>query len=127
MLVMKLMLRYMQGLIAQMSQTAVCNRHHSLDQQVCRLLLLWLDRTVGREMAMTHELIAFVLGVRREGVTAVAGAIQAIGLIQYARGRKKVLDRHGLERRTCECYAVVHGECTKLLDEPLPWELAAIS
>ncbi|MEO8316442.1 MAG: Crp/Fnr family transcriptional regulator [Pseudomonadota bacterium] len=118
--VRQLMLRYTHALMTQVSQTAVCNRHHSLDQQVCRLLLLCLDRSVGKELPMTHDLIARLLGVRREGVTGVAGAIQAIGLIQYSRGQIRVLDRGGLVRRACECYAVVKKECTRLLEWPVP-------
>jgi len=113
--VMHLMLRYTQALITQMSQTAVCNRHHTLDQQLCRWLLLSLDRLRGQELAMTQELIANMLGVRREGVTEAALKLQAAGLIRYARGRITVLDRPGLERRTCECYAVVKKEYDRLL------------
>ena len=114
--VLHLMLRYTQALIAQMSQTAVCNRHHSLDQQLCRWLLLSLDRLEGnQELAMTQELIANMLGVRREGVTEGALKLQRAGLISYARGRIKVLDRPGLERRTCECYSVVKKEYDRLL------------
>lgn len=113
--VMHLMLRYTQALITQMSQTAVCNRHHSLDQQLCRWLLLSLDRLEGDELLMTQELIANMLGVRREGVTEAALSLQRDGLIRYARGRIKVLDRPGLENRTCECYAVVKKEYDRLL------------
>ena len=113
--VMHLMLRYTQALITQTAQTAVCNRHHSLDQQLCRWLLLSLDRLTGTELQMTQELIANMLGVRREGVTAAALALQHAGLIRYARGRISVLDRPGLERRTCECYAVVKREYDRLL------------
>ncbi len=113
--VMHLLLRYTQALITQMAQTAVCNRHHSLDQQLCRWLLLSLDRLKGNELVMTQELIANMLGVRREGVTEGALALQSAGLIRYARGRITVLDRPGLERRTCECYAVVKKEYDRLL------------
>lgn len=114
-LVMHLLLRYTQALITQMSQTAVCNRHHSLDQQLCRWLLLSLDRLHSEELVMTQELIANMLGVRREGVTEAAGHLQNAGLIEYRRGRITVLDRAGLERRTCECYAVVKKEYDRLL------------
>ena len=110
-----LALRFTQSLITQMAQTAVCNRHHSLDQQLCRWLLLSLDRLSGNELVMTQELIANMLGVRREGVTEAAGKLQADGLIQYSRGRIKVLDRLGLEKRSCECYAVVKTEFDRLL------------
>jgi CRP-like cAMP-binding protein len=110
-----LLLRYTQALITQMSQTAVCNRHHSLDQQLCRWLLLSLDRLQGDELVMTQELIASMLGVRREGVTEGALKLQKAGLIQYVRGRITVLDRMGLEKRTCECYAVVKRESDRLL------------
>jgi CRP-like cAMP-binding protein len=113
--VMHLLLRYTQALITQMAQTAVCNRHHSLDQQLCRWLLLSLDRLDGNQLAMTQELIANMLGVRREGVTEGASKLQAAGLIKYARGRITVLDRPALEARTCECYAVVKKEYDRLL------------
>lgn len=113
--VMHLMLRYTQALITQMAQTAVCNRHHSLDQQLCRWLLLSLDRLVGSELVMTQELIANMLGVCREGVTEAALSLQRAGLIRYARGHIEVLDRPALERRTCECYAVVRKEYDRLL------------
>jgi CRP-like cAMP-binding protein len=112
---MHLMLRYTQALITQMSQTAVCNRHHSLDQQLCRWLLLSLDRLRGSELIMTQELIANMLGVRREGVTEAALKLQRAGLIRYARGHISVLDRPGLEKRTCECYGVVKKEYDRLL------------
>jgi CRP-like cAMP-binding protein len=115
--VMHLMLRYTQALITQMAQTAVCNRHHTLDKQLCRWLLLSMDRLQGNELVMTQELIANMLGVRREGVTEAALKLQAAGLIQYARGHITVLDRPGLERRTCECYAVVKKEYDRLLPE----------
>jgi len=117
--VLHLLLRYTQALITQMAQTAVCNRHHTLDQQLCRWLLLSLDRLPGSELAMTQELIANMLGVRREGVTECALKLQADGLIKYARGRITVLDRVRLERRTCECYAVVKREYDRLLPRPV--------
>jgi CRP-like cAMP-binding protein len=113
--VLHLLLRYTQALITQMAQTAVCNRHHSLDQQLCRWLLLSLDRLQDNELVMTQELIANMLGVRREGVTEGALKLQQGGLIRYARGRISVLDRPGLEKRTCECYAVVKKEYDRLL------------
>ncbi|MGJ7490082.1 Crp/Fnr family transcriptional regulator [Variovorax sp. ZT4R33] len=117
--VLHLLLRYTQALITQMSQTAVCNRHHSLDQQLCRWLLLSLDRLAGDELVMTQELISNMLGVRREGVTEAAQQLQAAGLIRYARGRITVLDRLRLEQRSCECYAVVKKEYDRLLPEAL--------
>ena len=110
-----LLLRYTQALITQMAQTAVCNRHHSLDQQLCRWLLLSLDRLQGNELVMTQELIANMLGVRREGVTEGALKLQQAGSIRYARGHITVLDRAGLEKRSCECYAVVKKEYDRLL------------
>ncbi len=110
-----LLLRYTQALITQMAQTAVCNRHHSVDQQLCRWLLLSLDRLASNELSMTQELIANMLGVRREGVTAAAGKLQEAGLIRYSRGRITVLDRPGLEARSCECYQVVKTELDRLL------------
>ena len=113
--VLHLLLRYTQALITQMAQTAVCNRHHSLDQQLCRWLLLSLDRLRSNELLMTQELIANMLGVRREGVTEAAGHLQNAGLIHYRRGRITVLDRDRLEQRTCECYAVVKREYDRLL------------
>jgi CRP-like cAMP-binding protein len=113
--VLHLLLRYTQALITQMAQTAVCNRHHSLDQQLCRWLLLSLDRLRENELVMTQELIANMLGVRREGVTEGALKLQGDGLIRYSRGRITVLDRLGLEKRTCECYAVVKKEYDRLL------------
>ncbi|WP_309682447.1 Crp/Fnr family transcriptional regulator [Polaromonas sp.] len=113
--VLRLLLRYTQALITQMSQTAVCNRHHSLDQQLCRWLLMSLDRLQGNELVMTQELIANMLGVRREGVTEGALKLQKAGLISYSRGRISVLDRPGLEKRTCECYEVVKAEYERLL------------
>jgi CRP-like cAMP-binding protein len=117
--VLHLMLRFTQALITQMAQTAVCNRHHSLDQQLCRWLLLSLDRLEGSDLIMTQELIANMLGVRREGVTEAALKLQTGGLIRYARGHIKVLDRLGLEKRTCECYAVVRKEYGRLLPPKL--------
>lgn len=113
--VMHLMLHYTQALITQMTQTAVCNRHHSLDQQLCRWLLLSIDRLRGTELVMTQELIANMLGVRREGVTEAALRLQKAGLIRYSRGHITVLDRDGLEKRTCECYDVVKKEYLRLL------------
>jgi len=113
--VLHLLLRYTQALITQMAQTAVCNRHHSLDQQLCRWLLLSVDRLQEPELVMTQELIANMLGVRREGVTAAAVSLQRAGLINYKRGHITVIDRAGLERRTCECYGVVKKEYDRLL------------
>jgi CRP-like cAMP-binding protein len=113
--VLHLLLRYTQALITQMAQTAVCNRHHSLDQQLCRWLLLSLDRLQGNELVMTQELIANMLGVRREGVTEGAIKLQQAGLIRYTRGHITVLDRDGLQKRSCECYAVVKREYDRLL------------
>jgi CRP-like cAMP-binding protein len=113
--VLHLLLRYTQALITQMAQTAVCNRHHSVDQQLCRWLLLSLDRLATNELSMTQELIANMLGVRREGVTEAAGKLQDAGLIRYQRGRISVLDRPGLEARSCECYQVVKKEFDRLL------------
>ena len=109
------LLRYTQALITQMAQTAVCNRHHAVEQQLCRWLLLSLDRLPSNELTMTQELIANMLGVRREGVTEAAGRLQAAGLIHYSRGRITVLDRPKLEGRVCECYAVVKQESDRLL------------
>jgi CRP-like cAMP-binding protein len=110
-----LLLRYTQALITQMAQTAVCNRHHSVEQQLCRWLLLSLDRLPSNELTMTQDLIANMLGVRREGVTEAAGKLQAAGLIHYSRGKITVLDRPKLETRVCECYAVVRREYDRLL------------
>lgn len=115
--VLHLLLRYTQALITQMAQTAVCNRHHSVEQQLCRWLLLSLDRLSTHELTMTQELIANMLGVRREGVTAAAGKLQRAGLIRYSRGRITVLDRPGLEKEACECYAVVKKEVDRLLSD----------
>ena len=112
-----LLLRYTQALIAQMTQTAVCNRHHAVDQQLCRWLLLSLDRLPSNKLAMTQELIANMLGVRREGVTEAAGKLQKAGLIHYTRGHITVLDRPKLEARVCECYAVVKKEMDRLLPD----------
>ncbi len=112
---MHLLLRYTQALITQMSQTTVCNRYHSIDKQLCRWLLLRLDRLPDNELLMTQELIANMLGVRREGVTEEAMKLQKAGLISYVRGRITVLDRPGLEKRSCECYAVVKKEYDRLL------------
>jgi CRP-like cAMP-binding protein len=113
--VMRLLLRYTQALITQMTQTAVCNRHHSVEQQLCRALLLSLDRLSSDSLVMTQELIANMLGVRREGVTEAAGNLQRAGLIRYSRGRIDVLDRPGLEKAVCECYGVVKVEFERLL------------
>ena len=112
-----LLLRYILALLAQMAQTAVCNRHHTVDQQLCRWLLLSLDRLPSNELSMTQELIANMLGVRREGVTQAAGKLQKAGLINYHRGHITVLDRLGLEARVCECYEVVRKEFHRLLPE----------
>jgi hypothetical protein len=114
---MRLMLRYTQALITQISQTAVCNRHHSVEQQLCRWLLLTLDRTPGNELTMTQELISGMLGVRREGITEIAGNLQREGLISYRRGHITVLNRAGLESHTCECYQVVRKELHRLLSD----------
>lgn len=115
--VMRLLLRYTQALLTQMSQTAVCNRHHSVEQQLCRWLLLTLDRLPTNELTMTQELIANMLGVRREGVTEAAGRLQGYGYISYRRGHITVLDRAGLEQDVCECYAVVKKEFARLLSD----------
>jgi CRP-like cAMP-binding protein len=117
---MYILLRYTQSLITQMAQTAVCNRHHSLDQQLCRWLLLSLDRLSSDEIVMTHELIANMLGVRREGVTDAAGKLQKLGAIRYRRGRITVLNRTELERLCCECYSVVKREAERLLPRVAP-------
>jgi len=122
-----LALRFTQALIAQMVQTGACNRHHSVEQQLCRWLLLSLDRLTTQELSMTQDLIANMLGVRREGVTEAAGKLQRAGLIQYSRGRITVTDRPGLEKEVCECYAVVKKEFDRLLsDIPLgnPFQVA---
>ena len=115
--VMRLLLRYTQALLTQMSQTAVCNRHHSLDQQLCRWLLLTLDRLPTNELTMTQELIANMLGVRREGVTEAAGKLQSLGFIRYRRGHITVLNRAGLTSNVCECYDVVKKEFARLLSD----------
>ncbi len=115
----RLMLRYTQSLLTQMAQTAVCNRHHTVDQQLCRWLLLSMDRLPSNELVMTQELISNMLGVRREGVTEAAGNLQKAGLIEYRRGRITVLDRPGLEARSCECYQVVKTECDRLLPDTI--------
>ncbi len=114
----QLMLRYTQSLITQIAQVAACNRHHSIDQQLCRRLLLSLDRSPGCRLVMTQELIANILGVRREGVTEAAGKLQRLGVIEYSRGRITVLNRPQLETLTCECYAVVKKETDRLLPSP---------
>ncbi len=113
--VQRLLLRYTQALITQMAQTAVCNRHHTVEQQLCRWLLLSLDRLASNELAMTQELIANMLGVRREGVTEAARKLQELGLIHYSRGHITVIDRPKLEKKTCECYEVVKAEFDRLL------------
>ena len=115
----QLLLRYTQSLLTQMAQTAVCNRHHSIDQQLCRWLLLSLDRLESDTLFMTQELIANMLGVRRVGVTVAAGKLQAAGLIEYQRGNIKVTDRAGVEARCCECYGVVRLESERLMTAPL--------
>lgn len=115
------LLRYTQALIAQMAQTAVCNRHHTLEKAFSRCLLLCLDRTTGQELLLTHEQMGHLLGVRREGVTEAASRLQRLGLIRYARGRIEVLDRQGLEAGTCECYGVIKSEYDRLL----PMRMAA--
>lgn len=116
-LMQRLLLRYTQALMTQMMQTAACNRHHSVAQQLCRWLLLTLDRLPSNELVITHELVASMLGVRREGVTEAAGKLQSAGFIRYRRGHITVLDRAGLESRVCECYAVVKKEINRLLDD----------
>jgi len=114
-----LLLRYTQALMTQMSQTAACNRHHTVEQQLCRWLLLTLDRTATNELVMTQELVANMLGVRREGITEAAGRLQQAGIISYRRGHIAVLERSGLETRACECYAVVKKELARLLSDVL--------
>jgi CRP-like cAMP-binding protein len=116
-LMQHLMLRYTQALITQMAQTAACNRHHSVEQQLCRWLLLTLDRMGTNELVMTQELVATMLGVRREGITEAAGKLQHAGFIRYRRGHIAVLERSGLEARACECYAVVKKELSRLLSD----------
>ena len=128
--VLQLFLRYTQALITQMSQTVVCARHHSVEQQLCRLLLLLLDRSSDQEIIITHELIATMLGVRREGITEAACRLQQLGVIRYRRGHITVVNRQALERRACECYAVVKREYDRLIPAPLPLQrprLAAVS
>ena len=116
-LLQRLLLRYTQALITQMTQTAACNRHHSIEQQLCRWLLLTLDRLPSNELVMTHELVASMLGVRREGITEAAGKLQHAGFIRYRRGHITVLERSGLETSACECYAVVRKELNRLLSD----------
>jgi CRP-like cAMP-binding protein len=129
--VQRLLLRYTQALITQMTQTAVCNRHHSVEQQLCRTLLLTLERLNGTSLTLTHELIASILGVRREGVSEAAGNLQRAGLIRYSRGHIEVLDRAGLQKAACECYRVVKVEFERLLSDiprintAAPLEIAA--
>jgi CRP-like cAMP-binding protein len=118
--VLHLFLRYTQALITQMSQTVVCNRHHSVEQQLCRWLLSILDRSLGHEILMTHETIANMLGVRREGITEAAGRLAQAGLIRYRRGHISIVNRDGLERRSCECYGVVRKEYQRLVPSSLP-------
>lgn len=115
----QLLLRYTQALVTQMAQTAVCNRHHSVSQQLCRWLLVNIDRSVSNELRMTQELIANMLGVRREGITEAASKLQAAGIIRYNRGHIQVLDRAALERRACECYGVVRREYDRLLPQAI--------
>ncbi len=117
---MRLLLRYTQVLITEVTQTAVCNRHHSVEQQLCRWLLVTLDRIPSGQLTMTHELVARMLGVRREGITEAAGRLQAAGVIQYRRGHISVMARQGLEQRSCECYGVVRNEQRRLLDDVAP-------
>jgi CRP-like cAMP-binding protein len=117
--VLNVVLRYAQALMAQVAQTAVCNRYHSIDQQLCRRLLLGLDRQPGDSLAMTQELLSNLLGVRREGITAAALKLQMAGIIRYSRGHIEVLQRHRLEQRCCECYGVARKEHRRLLPMPL--------
>jgi CRP-like cAMP-binding protein len=123
----RLLLRYTQALITQMIQTAACNRHHSVEQQLCRWLLLTLDRLPSQELIMTQELVASMLGVRREGITQAAGNLQQAGLIRYRRGHIAVADRPGLEARACECYAVVKKELDRLLSDVQRHGLSAVA
>jgi CRP-like cAMP-binding protein len=118
-LMQHLLLRYTQALLTQMSQTAACNRHHTVEQQLCRWLLLTVDRAPSQEVIVTQELVASMLGVRREGITEAAGRLQQAGFISYRRGHIAVLDRFGLEARACECYAVVKKESARLLSDVL--------
>lgn len=122
----RLLMRYIQAMISQAGQTGVCNRHHSLEQQMCRWILLCLDRLPSNELAMTHELIAHMLGVRRESVTQIAGNLQRRGLIRCRRGHLVVVDRPGLEARACECYEVVKREYDRLLYVPYRTDAAAM-
>jgi CRP-like cAMP-binding protein len=117
----RLLLRHVQSVLTQIAQTAVCNRHHSVVQQLCRCLLMRLDRSTSSRLLLTQELIASVLGVRREGVTEAAGRLQRAGLIEYRRGHITVLDRAGIEERVCECYAVVKKESDRLIDRKRTW------
>ena len=123
----RLLLRYTQALMTQMSQMVACNRHHSVEQQLCRWLLLTLDRVPSNELVMTQELVASMLGVRREGITEAAGKLQHAGIIHYRRGHIEVLDRSGLEARTCECYAVVKKELSRLLPDTLHTRTSPLS
>lgn len=123
----QIMLRYTQALLSHIGQTAVCNRYHKMEQQLCRWLLLSLDRRSSRELVVTHELIANMLGVRRESVTQAAFALQKAGLIRYSRGHVSVVDRPGLERRCCECYAVVKKEYDRLLQDKPAAQFEALS
>ena len=116
-LLQQILLRYTQALIIQVTQTAACNRHHSLEQQLCRWLLLTLDRADSHELVITQQLIANMLGVRREGITVIAGDLQRAGFIRYRRGHIAVLDRHGLQTRVCECYGIVRDEVSRLLSD----------
>ena len=116
-LLLRVLLRYTQALMTQMNQTAACNRHHSVEQQLCRWLLLTLDRLPSNELVMTQDLVASMLGVRREGITEAAGNLQRAGLIRYRRGHISVLERPGLEAAVCECYAVVRKELVRLLSD----------
>ena len=120
---LELLLRYTQSLMTQMSQTAACNRYHSVEQQLCRLLLLSLDRVQGNRLSMTQELIANMLGVRREGITAAAGRLRELDVIEYCRGQITVLDRHKLEELSCECYGVVKSESDRLLPHIHPLQI----
>lgn len=126
-LLQRLLLRYTQALITQICQTAVCNRHHTVEQQLCRWLLVTLDRVPSGELIMTQELVASMLGVRREGITEAAGKLQHAGYIRYRRGHISVLERSGLETRACECYAVVKKELARLLSDARHRQLASAS
>ncbi len=122
----RLLLRYTQALMTEMAQTAACNRHHSVDQQLCRWLLLTLDRLPSKDLVMTHELVASMLGVRRESITAVAADLQRAGFIRYRRGHIAVVDRAGLETRACECYHVIRNELNRLLHDVGNWQDATV-